>query len=236
MPVARSIDYPPFPGIRPAGVAFLRQLKQHNERDWFKPRKDTFEDELQWPMRCLVVDAARRADHAGLPLTGDPKKSLFRIYRDTRFSKNKQPYKTHVSAVLSRSGTRKDQGVIYIHIEPDQCFLAAGFHRLDTNYLRPLRQRMVAHPALFFEMKQTLHDRGLQLETTDDKLKGMPRGHAQDKESDVAAYLRWKSFLVERPVDEADVQVPAFTTQVITFMQEALPLLRYGWDSETSTE
>jgi len=126
--------------------------------------------------------------------------------------------------------------VIYIHIEPDRCFLAAGFHRLDNDYLRPLRQRMVAHPALFFEMKQTLNDRGLELETTDDKLKGMPRGHAQDKESDVAEYLRWKSFLVERPVDEANVQAPAFTAQVMDFMHEALPLLRYGWDSETGTE
>jgi len=233
--MARSIDLPPFPGIRPEGLDFLRQLKQHNERDWFKPRKETFEDELQWPMRCLIVDAARQADHAELPLTGDPKKSLFRIYRDTRFSKNKQPYKTHVGAVLSRSGTSKDHGVVYIHIEPGNCFLAAGFYKLSNDYLRPLRQRMVAHPALFFEMKQTLEERGLTLTTTDDdKLKGMPRGHAEDKDSNVAEYLRWKSFLVETPVGEADVRDPSFTDDVVAFMQKALPLLQYGWDSERS--
>ena len=98
---------PPFPGFREEAFAFLRDLRQHNERDWFKPRKATYDDELLWPARCLIGELAEALPRAGVPLTGTPKKAPFRIYRDTRFSKNKDPYKTHLGLVLSRDGTKK---------------------------------------------------------------------------------------------------------------------------------
>ncbi len=230
-----SIDFPPFPGIRSEGLDFLAELKENNKRTWFKARKELYEDELRWPMRCLVVDVARRAQREGLPLTADPKRSVFRIYRDIRFSRDKRPYKTHAGAILSRTGSPKDAGVVYIHVEPGNFFLAAGFYKLPNDYLRPLRRQMVSLPARFFEMKDALDDAGLSLETTsDDKLKGMPRGHAGDRDSDVAEYLRWKSFLVERPVTAEQLRTPDFAGDVVDLVRDALPLLRYGWSSEKS--
>nr|WP_243665199.1 TIGR02453 family protein [Rhodothermus marinus] len=101
-------DFPPFPGFRPEALDFLRALKQHNRRDWFRPRKAIYEDEVRWPMQCLVADVGRELIRRGLPLRGDPEQGLFRIYRDTRFSKDKRPYKTHIGAVLSRTGSRRD--------------------------------------------------------------------------------------------------------------------------------
>jgi uncharacterized protein (TIGR02453 family) len=223
-------DLPPFPGFRDEAFTFLKQLKQNNERDWFKPRKETFEDEVLWPLRCLVADASRQAAFEDLPLTGDPKKSLFRIYRDTRFSKNKLPYKTHASAVLSRSGSNKDNGVVYIHVEPGASFIGGGYWRPDNDLLRPWRNQMAQHPVGFLEVVRKLEAAGLELDNDRDKLKRMPRGFENQAESDMADYLRWKSFVVTRSVPDEALQSPAFTDQVIATAKDMLPLLAYGWD------
>lgn len=223
-------DLPPFPGFRDEAFTFLKQLKHHNERDWFKPRKETYQDEIQWPLRCLVADAARQAAFRDLPLTGDPRKGLFRIYRDTRFSKNKQPYKTHASAVLSRSGSRKDEGVVYIHIEPGASFIGGGYWRPDNDLLRPWRTQMAQHPVGFLEVVRKLEAVGLELDHDRDKLKRMPRGFQNHAESDVADYLRWKSFVVTRSVSDDALQTPDFTDSVIATAKDMLPLLEYGWD------
>ena len=226
---------PPFPGLRDEAFAFLRNLKVNNDRDWFKPRKQVFEDELQWPMRCLLADAARRASDEGLPLTADPKRALFRIYRDTRFSKNKQPYKTHVGAVLSRSGTHKDNGVVYIHVEPGASFLGAGFYRLDNSLLNVWRTHFVEMPAAFLDVVQQLEARGLELCTTDDALKRGPAGFEEHREGEMAEYLCWKSFLVRRPVADDALRTPDFTNTILQLARDVEPLLAYGWEREAAT-
>ena len=225
-------DFPPFPGFRPEAFDFLRQLAQNNERDWFKPRKETYDDEVLWPMRCLVADASRQAAALGLPLTGDPKRSLFRIYRDIRFSKNKNPYKTHAGAVLSRSGERRDNGVVYIHVEPGKAFIAGGFWRPETSLLRAWRARMAEAPALFLEMTRRLDTAGLALDYGQDTLKRMPRGFENLADTEVAHYLRWKSFIVSRTVSDEALQSPDFTQALVQMMHDALPLLEYGWQLE----
>ena len=225
-------DYPPFPGFRDEAFAFLRALKQNNRRDWFKPRKATYTDEVQWPLRCLVVDAGRQASLRDLPLTGDPKAGLFRIYRDTRFSKNKQPYKTSAGAVLSRSGTRKDSGVVYIHVEPGASFLGAGFWRPDNDVLRRWRTHMAAHPTDFLVMVDALDAAGLTLEHGGQTLKRMPRGFTDREDTEIGDYLKWKSFTVSRPVADEAMQSPDFTDAVVQMMTDTLPLLEFGWQRE----
>ena len=223
-----TLDLPPFPGFREEAFDFLRGLKANNRRDWFKPRKQTFKDEVEWPMQCLLADAARRATDEDLPLTAHPKQSMFRIYRDMRFSKNKQPYKTHVGAVLSRTGSRKEAGVVYIHVEPGQSFLGAGFYRPENAQLRRWRTRLARLPAEFLTVVRHLEDRGLDLDTTD-ALKRMPRGFSQYSDTDWGHYLRWKSFLVRRPVADDALHTPDFTDDVVQMARDVLPLLEYGW-------
>lgn len=223
------MDFPPFPGFREEAFAFLRDLKANNEREWFKPRKQTFDDEVKWPMQCLVVDASRRLHSRAIPLTGDPKKSLFRIYRDTRFSKNKQPYKTHISGVLSRTGGRKEPGGLYLHVEPGNSFLAAGYWRPETPLLRAWRTRMADQPDLFLQLRDQLAAKDLALDARD-TLKRLPRGFDAFKEHEIAEYLRWKSHIVTRQFDDAALMTPAFTDEVVQFATDALPLLTYGWD------
>lgn len=225
-------DLPPFPGFRDEAFAFLRDLARNNRRDWFKPRKAVYDDEVVWPMQCLLAEATHAAARKGLPLRADPRRALFRIYRDTRFSKNKDPYKTHAGAVLSRTGSHKSSGGVYVHVQPDGCFLAAGFWRPETPLLRAWRTRMADDPVAFLTMAAALEAHGLPLRPHGDPLKRMPRGFEALADSDVAPYLRWKSFIVSQPVDEAALQAPGFTQTLVAFMEAAMPLLAYGWALE----
>ncbi len=224
------MSLPPFPGFRPEAYQFLQDLKQNNDRAWFKPRKAIYDDELKWPLQCLVADVTRQAPAHGFMLTGDPKKSLFRIYRDTRFSKNKAPYKTHVSAVLSRSGKKGDPGALYVHIEPDNTFFAAGYWQPGSPLLRAWRTRMADDPNGFLSLADQLEQTGLPLEQHGDGLKRMPRGFEAHADGPVADYLRRKSFITVRKMKDQQAQSPDFTTLVLDFVRDTYPLLTYGWE------
>ena len=116
-----------FAGFRPAAFAFFRELRDNNDPAWFKPRKAI--------LRGRSPRAVAGADHRGrrgiagsrVPLVGDARHGIFRIYRDVRFSPDKRLYKTHAGAVLTRSGRKHDPGVLYLHVAPAESMVAAGF-------------------------------------------------------------------------------------------------------------
>jgi uncharacterized protein (DUF2461 family) len=108
-----------FTGFAAADLAFLTGLAAHNDREWFTAHRAVYDERLK-PSLSALIDALNDAFAArGLPLAGDPKKSVFRIHRDVRFSKDKRPYKTHVSATLTRDGQKLSPGLVYVHIEPE---------------------------------------------------------------------------------------------------------------------
>jgi uncharacterized protein (TIGR02453 family) len=223
-------DLPPFPGFRHEALSFLRALKQNNDRDWFKPRKQTFEDEVLWPFRCLVADFSRQATFAGLPLSGDPKRSIFRVYRDTRFSKNKLPYKTHVGAVLSRSGGRGEQGSVYVHVEPGESYIAGGFWRPETDLMRRWRDRMMADPGGFLEIVEQMEAAGYPVEV-EESYKRMPRGTERFADAEIEPWLKAKSLIAVRPVTDGELQRPDFTRTLVETAEAMLPLLEFGWEA-----
>jgi uncharacterized protein (DUF2461 family) len=108
-----------FPGFALADLAFLTGLAAHNDRDWFAAHRAAYDERLKPALSALIAATSAACDARGVPLSGDPKKSVFRIHRDTRFSKDKRPYKTHVSATLTRDGAKMSPGMVYIHIEPE---------------------------------------------------------------------------------------------------------------------
>lgn len=225
------MDFPPFPGFRPEAFDFLRALAAHNDREWFKPRKEVYEDEVLWPFRCLVADVTREARAQGIPLAGDPQRAIFRIYRDTRFSKDKRPYKTHAGAFLTRNGEREVHGGgFYIHVEPDNCFMSAGYWRPEPKELRRWRTRMAADPGGFLDVVDRLERAGLTVECDGEMLKRLPPGYDVEPEAPIAPYLRWKSFLATRTLPDAALQEHDFTHTVVRTMRETLPLLEYGWE------
>lgn len=114
-----------FSGFDRADLAFLSGLAAHNERDWFLANRAVYDDRLK-PALAALIDATTQACAArGLPMGGEAKRSLFRIHRDVRFSKDKRPYKSHVSATLTRDGGKLSPGLVYIHIEPEGGSLGA---------------------------------------------------------------------------------------------------------------
>ncbi len=216
-----------FAGFPDAGLRFLKQLVKHNDRAWFNDRKSVYLESVQAPLHALVsaVNGALRAKR--IPFASDPRRLSFRIYRDTRFSPDKSPYKTHASAVLYRQGDRSVPGVLYIHIDPAEPFLAAGFHMPDNELLRELRAAIARDPKSFRGMVAKIEQAGLSMRAGD-ALTRLPRGF-EDVDQSVAEYVKRKSFVVSQPLEPDDVKSATMVQRVVSFAKSAMPLLAWGW-------
>lgn len=147
------------PYFRPEALKFLRNLARHNDREWFQPRKAEFESLLKEPMLAIV----RKITDAMLDFAPEhvrpAEKSLFRIYRDTRFSNDKRPYKTHVAAWWSHQGLEKTSGAgYYFHVSAKEVVIAAGAYMPEKEQLAAIRhwlldnheefRKLLARPAI----------------------------------------------------------------------------------------
>lgn len=140
-------------------LRFLRGLKRNNKREWFEARRPIYESKLKEPMLALIERLTERmADYA--PAHMRPAgKCMFRIYRDTRFSSDKSPYKTHLGAWWARSGLEKTSGGgYYMHVGAQEFVIAAGVYMPEKNQLLAIRRRLLEHYA---EWKKLIEDRKL---------------------------------------------------------------------------
>ena len=217
-----------FAGFRPAAFAFFRELQDNNDPAWFKPRKALYETEVLAPFRDLIVAVGETSGQAGLPLVGDPRRGIFRIYRDVRFSPDKRLYKTHAGAVLTRSGGRRDPGVLYIHLAPSDSMVAAGFWHPEPALLTRLRRSVLGDPDAFLAIAGRLTAAGCPL-SSDERLSRLPRGFEAAKGTAVAEYVGWKSFTAHRMLSDAEMQSPALVDRIVDFAHTVLPLLEWGW-------
>jgi uncharacterized protein (TIGR02453 family) len=221
-----------FSGFPREGLRFLEQLAAHNERTWFAPRKETYERTVLAPMRAFVVDASAALARARIPIGGTPERSIFRVYRDIRFSNDKTPYRTHVAAYLSYDGGRATPGGIYVHVAPDESLLSIAFYKIERPMLQRWRTDMARNPARFRRVLKALAKRNVRIndpDDWDDALVRMPRGFEDHASSDLAPYFRLRSFCARRPLSQRDVTSPALITRAVEFARDAKPLLEYGW-------
>jgi uncharacterized protein (TIGR02453 family) len=223
---------PDFAGFGPAAFTFFRRLKRNNERAWFQANKEAYDTEVKFPLECLIAEfASDRAAARGLAVKGDPGRGLFRIHRDVRFSHNKLPYKTHAGAVLSRTGGRGEPGVVYIHVEPGNCRVSAGFWRTEPHELTAWRNRIVDDPEAWLDIVGPYADpKGKMFMRTISSLARLPRGFQEHKGSAIEPYLLWKSFLLTRPVSDAEAAGRGLIDIVRTVARAAAPLLEFGWE------
>lgn len=143
-----------FAGFSRAAMQFLVDLAMNNERSWFQPRKPEYERLLKEPLEALCADLAAEFERRGVPLAADPKKSPFRIYRDTRFSKDKSPYKTHVAASFPWVGTGRAtsggeperHGGGYFHISPEGSYMGGGMWHPEPARLAAFRRAVDEQP------------------------------------------------------------------------------------------
>lgn len=159
--------------------AFLRRLKRNNRRDWFQLHKDEYERHLRQPALRLIADFGPALFEISPYLVADPRSSrgsLFRIYRDTRFSSDKRPYKTHLAMRFSHPGRDVHSPGYYLHLEEGGCFAAAGLWHPEPPVLLQVRNAIVSRPQ---EWKKV---RGMLNWDDASKLSRPPRGFPCDHE------------------------------------------------------
>ena len=217
-----------FAGFRPAAFAFFSELRGNNDPVWFKPRKALYETEVLAPFRELIATVGAALQEAGVPLVGDPRHGIFRIYRDVRFSPDKRLYKTHAGAVLTRSGGKRDPGLLYLHLAPAELMVAAGFWHPEPGLLLRLRRAILDDPEAFLAIADGLAAAGSPL-SSDERLSRPPRGFEAAKGTKVAEYVGWKSFTAHAPLTDAEMQSSGVVDRIVDFAHIALPLLEWGW-------
>lgn len=212
----------------PAAFAFLRGLQADNTKAWFEANRAGYERAVKQPMATLVAAATTELARRGLLLEGDPKRSTFRIHRDTRFSRDKSPYKTSVGAVWYRQGSGKGgAGVLYFHLGAEGCFVAAAFYMPEPEVLDAIRERIRVHPERWLAVLDALAASGLSVEGG--SLARMPRGYEDLKGSGVEAAIRMKSYVARLPLPDEVVMGPGLVDAVAGLAAAALPFLQFGW-------
>jgi uncharacterized protein (TIGR02453 family) len=153
---ASSASSAALPYFRPEALSFLRNLAKHNDRAWFQPRKAVYEAELKEPMLAVIRKITDAMMDFAPQFVRPAEKSMFRIYRDTRFSSDKLPYKTHVAAWWTHTGLEKTSGAgYYFHISPKEVVVAAGSYMPDKDQLAAIRNWLLDHHAEFRKLLQS---------------------------------------------------------------------------------
>jgi uncharacterized protein (TIGR02453 family) len=217
-----------FTGFGKQALPFLKALDFHQSREWFKENRTLYESELELPRGDLVEALTAAFAANGIPLEGDRKKSVYRIYRDVRFAKDKSPFNKHVSALLTPSGEkREDEGSFFIKIGLEGCFMAVGFYLDDAAKLKAFRNSVVTWPDKFRGIIEKLKEGNLALET-DGALKRMPKEFEGVTEPDLAQALKLKHFYVREEIDPKRVMDARLVEDCVEFAQRAMPLLEWG--------
>ena len=227
---SKLISPPAFSGFVPETLKFLRALGFHQTRAFFEDNRDLYLSALKQPMELYVEALGAACAARKLDLRGDPKRALFRLHRDTRFSKDKQPYKTNGGSIVSRTGGKDAPGIVYTHVSPDGCWFAAGFRAPEPEQLLLLRRTIAKKPATFLAMEKKLASAGLSL-STNNSLTRNPREFA-GVDDRVAHAVRLKSFIARRPFDDALLlDGPGLVKAAADFARDAYPLLKFGWSA-----
>jgi len=189
-----------FPGIPTAGLRFLAELQDNNDRDWFQPRKEIYQQQLQQPLFDLVMILNEELERFAPEYRTDPKKAVYRIYRDTRFSSDKSPYKTHAAASFHHRTLGKHVAAgFYFHFSPKEFLVGGGLWKPGSKELLAIRRRISARPDELRSILTNRRFRKLLGELQGERLQRPPKGFsADDPALDLPLY---KQFLAGAQLD-----------------------------------
>lgn len=237
-----------FTGFPPGALAFLRGLTQHNEKGWFEAHRAEYEGALRAPMLALVEEMDARLGRFAPELVGDRRRSMFRIHRDVRFSKDKRAYKTNAACWFFhrdvRGGASPDAGGsgeraattgaaavhggagFYFHLAPGECYCGGGLWMPPRPALTLVRDRLAARHEEFAAIVEGAAFRerfgALDREAV---LTRVPRGFAADHPA--AAYLRLQSFTAGHALDEAEATAADLPERLERSFTALLPFVRW---------
>lgn len=212
--------------LSPEALTFLRALKRNNRREWFKPRKEKYEALLRAPLTAFVEQLATDLREFAPDLVASPKQSLYRIYRDTRFSENKAPYKTHVAAVFPCRRLPKHQGAgLYFHVSPDEVWIGGGMYAPDTSQIQAVREHIATNVRRLRTIVESPGFRRTFGKLDGERLQRVPRGFPKDHEA--ADYLRFRQFLAGAEFPPSLAIEPRFYSTIVKVFREAAPLTTF---------
>ncbi len=241
-----AIAAPPFTGFKPEAIQFLVDLTENNDRAWFQPRKAEYERLLKEPMEAMIAALADELAARGVPMRADPKRSPFRIYRDTRFSKDKSPYKTALGASfpwLGGAGVPGDgaagEGEMggshderahgnggYFHFQPGEMFVGGGVWQMDRPRLDAFRVAVRDDPE---RVREALEDKRFVAWFGDvrphDELKRFPPGYPPDHA--LAHMFRWKDVVFGRRLSDDEALSPHLPVVLAEGYATAIPVFRF---------
>jgi uncharacterized protein (TIGR02453 family) len=213
-----------FRGYPKESLKFFKKLKRNNKREWFLAHKAEYEAMVVAPSKEFMNELNRSKISKKYGLKCVEKNPLFRLNRDLRFSANKDPYKTHNGMLLSPNGTRKENGVLYFHLEAGNCFMAMGFWQPDPKLLAMMRVWVMENQKDVKKLLSKLKSKGLKLEMGD-SLKRNPKGFEHIQDPEIADVLKLKHWIVERPLSDLQIEKKEITQKMEIFCSDAFPLL-----------
>ena len=207
-------------------LSFLRALKRHNERNWFRARRDEYEEHVRGPMLAVIERLAVDFRRFAPELETSPKKCLYRIYRDTRFSDDKTPLKTQVAASFRwKTLPRGGSAGLYLEVHPQWVWMGGGFYAPEAAHLVRIRQHISdTHP----ELHDLTRDRAFRRELgllDGERLSRVPRGFLRDDPA--AEFLKYRNFLAGREFPPEFATTPEFYPALVRTFRAVMPIVRF---------
>ncbi len=219
--------YPPFEGFPKEGIQFLRRLKRNNNRLWFEDHRLEYEEYLKLPLQSFIFALQPSFALFAPEFDVSPKRSIFRIYRDVRFSKDKSPYKTHIAAHFVLRG--REKGFVgsgyYFHIEPGEVFVGGGIYMPDAIQLKGIRRMIAAHPEEFLSIVNDVRFKRRFGKMEGERLQRIPKGF--DESHRMAEWLKFKQFFVGKSLAESTCFKPSLVDTIARICENAAPFVRF---------
>lgn len=219
---------PEFTGFPAGTIKFLRDLSKNNRREWFQENRSRYEDFFLKPALEFIAAIQKPLEKISPMLVAEPKKvggSLMRIYRDTRFSKGKEPYKTNIGIHFRhKSGCDVHAPGFYFHIATNECFFGAGIWMPPSDALLKIRQHIYEHPAEWKKASENARFRK-RFELHEDRLRSMPRGFPKD--APAADALRLKSFIGGCQIDPGEIERSDLVSSALDAVRDSKSLMSF---------
>ncbi len=214
------------PQFTPQGIEFLRKLKRNNRREWFQARRDVYERELKQPMLALIERLMHGMSDYAQNHIRPPQKCMMRIYRDTRFSADKTPYKTHISAWWTSNGLEKTSGGgYYLSLSATELVIAAGLYMPPKEQMLAIRHHLLENYVKFrrilenkkLRAKMTLHD--------PQALTRPPKGFSADHPA--MEWVKWRQWGVIATLPATEALKPTLAAAIEEHFRLAAPLVDF---------
>jgi uncharacterized protein (TIGR02453 family) len=231
-----TLDMPPpaepFEGFSDKTFKFLHGLGKNNNKAWFEAHRSDYETYLREPSKVLVTIMAQHFASEKIPLIADQKRSLFRINRDIRFSKDKSPYKTHIGIVFPTPDLGEDEWAgMYFSFEPNGAsdittYVGGGIYSPSPAFLKSVRNRIATNFKQFEKLNSAKsflseYPKGIGGES----LVRMPKGY--DEDHPAAKFLKQKEFLYSSSLIKKDLLSPKLPDILLKKFEAALPMLQF---------